>query len=81
MVELFRANEALQRQNRCRIQFTSMISHELRTPLSAIKESISIVMDGIDGPLNPAQQETLGIAKNKPSFNPAPGIKIFRGHL
>ncbi len=43
--------------------FTSMISHELRTPLTAIKEGISIVLDGEAGEINNEQKTFLDIAK------------------
>lgn len=57
-------NEDLTRLNKIRSEFISIVSHELRTPLTAIKEGISIVLDGIDGPINEAQKETLEITKN-----------------
>lgn len=46
-----------------RSRFTAMISHELRTPLACIKEGIDIVADGSSGPLTPAQESRLAIAK------------------
>src|SRR5262249_34545793 len=60
---LKRMNEELVRLNQIKSEFTSMVSHELRTPLSSIKESIEIVLDGIDGPVTEGQKETLEIAK------------------
>jgi PAS domain S-box-containing protein len=60
---LKRMNEELVRLNQIKSEFTSMVSHELRTPLSSIKESIDIVLDGIDGPVTMGQRETLEIAK------------------
>lgn len=59
-----KANEELKRLNQLKTEFTSMVSHELRTPLSSIKGGIDIVLDGLDGPINPEQAETLGIAKS-----------------
>ena len=50
--------------NKLVLDFVSMISHELRTPLSSIKEGLSLVLDGIDGPLTPAQHQTLTIVKD-----------------
>lgn len=55
-------NAELLRLNEIKSNFTSMLSHELRTPLNAIKESIQIVLDGIDGPITEEQQKTLSIA-------------------
>jgi PAS domain S-box-containing protein len=43
--------------------FYHTLSHELKTPLTSAREFISIVMDGLAGPLNPTQLEYLGIAK------------------
>ena len=43
--------------------FISIVAHELRTSLAAIKESVSIVFDGMAGQLNKKQIEFLGIAK------------------
>ncbi len=48
---------------RIKADFTSMVSHELRTPLTAIKEGISLVLDGTTGPLIKEQKEFLDIAK------------------
>lgn len=42
--------------------FTSMVSHELRTPLAALKESISIIADGIPGNINDKQRRLLDLA-------------------
>lgn len=58
------SNAELRRLNQIRSEFTSMVSHELRTPLTAIKESIAIILDGIDGPVTGEQQETLTLAKS-----------------
>ena len=43
--------------------FISTVSHELRTPLAAIKESISIVLDGVTGDTTNGQSEFLNMAK------------------
>ena len=45
-------------------EFISMVSHELRTPLAIIKESISIILDGLTGPVNERQTKHLATAKN-----------------
>ncbi|MBI2092344.1 MAG: histidine kinase N-terminal domain-containing protein [Deltaproteobacteria bacterium] len=44
--------------------FTSMVSHELRTPLTSLREGVSIVSDGLAGPLNLKQKELLDVAKS-----------------
>jgi signal transduction histidine kinase len=38
------------------------VSHELRTPLTAIQQFLTIVLDGLGGPLAERQREYLGIA-------------------
>ena len=40
-----------------------MVSHELRTPIHSVKEGINIVLEGLTGPLNAEQRETLEISK------------------
>jgi signal transduction histidine kinase len=54
--DLLRRNEEIQ-------SFYHTVSHELKTPLTSAREFISIVMDGLAGPLNEAQQEYLAIAR------------------
>jgi PAS domain S-box-containing protein len=43
--------------------FYHILSHELKTPLTSAREFVSIVMDGLAGPLNETQLEYLGMAK------------------
>ena len=61
--ELEKSNEDLRRRNEEIQNFYHTLSHELKTPLTSAKEFISIVMDGLAGPLNETQLEYLGIAK------------------
>lgn len=49
---------------RIKSEFISMVSHELRTPLAIIKESISIILDGLTGPVEARQAKHLTTAKN-----------------
>jgi PAS domain S-box-containing protein len=44
-------------------RFFSMVSHELRTPLTAIKEGLSIVLDGSAGKINLIQKDFLEMTK------------------
>ena len=44
--------------------FYHSVSHELKTPLTAVREFVSIVLDGIGGPLSDSQIEYLNIAKD-----------------
>jgi PAS domain S-box-containing protein len=42
-------------------EFISTVSHELRTPLTVIKEGVSIVLEGIAGPVEDEQRRFLSI--------------------
>jgi two-component system, sensor histidine kinase and response regulator len=61
--ELEKSNGDLRRRNEEIQNFYHTLSHELKTPLTSVKEFISIVMDGLAGPLNETQLEYLAIAK------------------
>jgi signal transduction histidine kinase len=41
-------------------EFLSHVSHELRSPLSAIRQFVTILLDGLAGELKPEQQEYMG---------------------
>jgi len=43
-------------------QLLSHVSHELRTPLTALHQFITIPLDGLLGPLNEEQKDSLGVA-------------------
>src|SRR6266436_3313402 len=62
--ELQQTNRDLLRKNEEIQNFYHTLSHELKTPLTSAREFISIVMDGLAGPLNETQLEYLGIAKD-----------------
>jgi len=61
---LLKANEDIEKLSRLKSDFVSVISHELRTPLTSIKESVSLVLDEVAGPLSENQKVFLNIAKN-----------------
>lgn len=61
---LLKANQEIEKLSRIKADFISIISHELRTPLTSIKESVSLVLDGIAGPLTEEQKKFLTITKN-----------------
>lgn len=48
---------------RARTEFVSVASHELRTPMAAIREAVSLIMEGITGPVNEKQLKFLDMAK------------------
>lgn len=53
--------KAHQQQIQTRDKFLSHISHELRTPLSVIHQFVTILLDELDGEVNPTQKEDLEI--------------------
>jgi PAS domain S-box-containing protein len=55
--EVLRKNEEIQ-------DFYHTLSHELKTPLTSAREFVSIVRDGLAGPVNDAQREYLAIAQD-----------------
>ncbi|MDP8229655.1 MAG: ATP-binding protein [Candidatus Gorgyraea atricola] len=60
---LLRANKDIEKLSKVKSDFVSIISHELRTPLTSIKESVSLVLEGVTGPLNEEQRKFLSITK------------------
>jgi signal transduction histidine kinase len=68
---LTHSNAQLERQyaealeaRRMKDEFLSNISHELRTPLTAVIGYISIMQEGLAGPITGEQQQTLGQVKD-----------------
>jgi PAS domain S-box-containing protein len=59
---LHELDDTRRRQIEAKDQFISHISHELRSPLAAIHQFLTILEDGLAGPLLPEQREYLGIA-------------------
>ena len=49
-----------QQQLEFKNQFLSHVSHELRTPLTCIHQFVTILMDGLAGPILPEQRDHLG---------------------
>jgi signal transduction histidine kinase len=49
-------------ENSAKSELLSHVSHELRTPLSAIHQFVTILRDGLAGPLNAEQTNCLDIA-------------------
>lgn len=44
--------------------FVSSVSHELRTPLTKLREALSLLVDGVGGPLSPRQARLVSIAQH-----------------
>jgi signal transduction histidine kinase len=61
--KLERTNRELRRKNEEIQKFYHSVSHELKTPLTAMREFLSIVLDGLAGPVEDQQREYLTIAK------------------
>jgi signal transduction histidine kinase len=53
-------NASLARASEAKSSFLASVSHELRTPMNAILGFTDALLAGVDGPLNPAQTESLG---------------------
>jgi len=47
-----------------RREFISNIAHDLKTPIAIIKESLSLILDQIPGPINEKQAKVLNMAKD-----------------
>ncbi len=60
--ELKEANRELQELDSIKSEFISTASHELRAPLAIIREFLSLVRDGISGPISSKQEECLDSA-------------------
>jgi len=61
---LLKANQDIEKLSKIKSDFVSIISHELRTPLTSIKESVSLVLDEVTGPINEEQKRFLTITKH-----------------
>jgi signal transduction histidine kinase len=56
------ANQKLVALDRLKSEFLATASHELRTPLTIIREFVSLVRDGITGPVSDEQKDCLDSA-------------------
>ncbi len=62
---LKRKNRRLAKLYRTAHQFVDNVSHEFRTPLTVIKEYVSIIKDGIVGPVGEEQNQMLTIVEDR----------------
>ncbi|MEW5744266.1 MAG: response regulator [Nitrospirota bacterium] len=58
-IELERANRDLKELDRLKTAFLANMSHELRTPMNSIIGYTELLLDGVDGPVNPEQAKSL----------------------
>src|SRR3989339_619271 len=61
--QLKEINLELEKLNKIKNDFVSMVSHEMRTPLTAIKGFVHVVLNEDAGKLNDNQKKFLGIVK------------------
>lgn len=59
--ELQRTNERLREIDQLKTNFLAAMSHELRTPLNSIIGFSSVILKGIDGPINDMQKQDIQI--------------------
>lgn len=63
--DLKSANEQLQELDRLKDEFVSLASHELRTPMTAIRGSLSTILEGYAGDIPDTAREFLNAAYNE----------------
>jgi signal transduction histidine kinase len=63
--DLQTANVKLQELDKLKDEFVSLASHELRTPMTAIKGSLSTILEGFAGEVSPQSKEFLTAAYNE----------------
>lgn len=62
--EIKDTNMKLERLERLKSEFISIVSHELKTPLTSINSSIDIILKGMTGEINDATEKFLNLAKS-----------------
>jgi signal transduction histidine kinase/GGDEF domain-containing protein len=62
--ELEAKNKELQELDKLKSDFISTVSHELRTPLAITKEGITLIQDGVLGPISEKQDKVLTTARD-----------------
>ncbi len=63
--DLHVANDKLKELDHLKDEFVMLASHELRTPMTAIKGSLSTILEGYAGPIDPKAREFLAAAYNE----------------
>ena len=62
--EIKDTNIKLERLERLKSEFISIVSHELKTPLTSINSSIDIILKGMTGEINETTEKFLNLAKS-----------------
>ena len=63
--DLQRANDKMQELDKLKDEFVSLASHELRTPMTAIRGSLSTILEGYAGIISKEAQDFLSAAYNE----------------
>lgn len=62
---LERKNRRLTKLYRTAHQFVDNVSHEFRTPLTVVKEYVSLIKDGVVGPVSTEQRQMLTVVEDR----------------
>ncbi len=62
--ELEKKNKQLEKSDQLKSQFVANVSHEFKNPLATIKESLSIILDGLAGEITSEQKKFLKIGRD-----------------
>lgn len=62
--EIKDTNMKLERLERLKSEFISIVSHELKTPLTSINSSVDIILKGMTGEISEATEKFLNLAKS-----------------
>lgn len=54
--ELEQKTQELERMNKTKSDFVSIVAHEIRNPLGVLRETISLILDGLVGPVTDEQR-------------------------
>lgn len=63
--EIEKKNKELKKLDELKSQFVANVSHEFKSPLSVIKESLSIILDGLAGKITADQERMLKAGKDQ----------------
>lgn len=62
-IALDQANRKLRKLDELKSNFTASVSHEIRTPLNSVRESLTLLLDGVADPKTERGQRVLEIAR------------------